>query len=99
MTTRQLFLQHNAQTSDAPLQIEIVKAEGMYMYDVFGKKYLDAIGGISVANIGHGNTKVIEAIQHQSKAFMHVMVYGELIQQPQTEYAHLLSQYFTYKFK
>jgi acetylornithine/N-succinyldiaminopimelate aminotransferase len=93
MTTRQLFLQHNAQTSDAPLQIEIVKAEGMYMYDVFGKKYLDAIGGISVANIGHGNTKVIEAIQHQSKAFMHVMVYGELIQQPQTEYAHLLSQY------
>jgi acetylornithine/N-succinyldiaminopimelate aminotransferase len=93
MTTRQLFLQHNAQTSDAPLQIEIVKAEGMYMFDAAGKMYLDAIGGISVANIGHGNLNVIDAIYKQSQAYMHIMVYGELIQQPQTQYAHLLTQY------
>ncbi len=93
MTNRQLFLLHNAQTSDAPLCIEITKAEGMYMYDASGKAYLDAIGGISVANIGHSNKNVQDAIVEQVSKYMHVMVYGELIQSPQTQYATLLTEH------
>ncbi len=53
MNNRQLFLQHVAQTSDAPMALEIVKAKGMHMWDADGKRYLDLIAGISVCNIGH----------------------------------------------
>ena len=90
---RQLFLQHLAQTSPSPIGIEMVKAEGIYLFDVDGKKYFDAISGYSVANIGHGNYKVIEAVKHQAQQYMHLIVYGEFIQQPQVLYAHLLSQH------
>ncbi|HEU4903538.1 MAG TPA: aminotransferase class III-fold pyridoxal phosphate-dependent enzyme, partial [Flavisolibacter sp.] len=62
MNLRQLFLQHVAQTSLAPLAIEIVKAEGCELTDTAGKKYIDLIGGISVANVGHRHPKVVEAI-------------------------------------
>ena len=53
MNQREIFLKHVAQTSPAPLALEIVKAEGIYLEDVNGKKYIDIIGGISVANTGH----------------------------------------------
>ena len=91
MTNRQLFLQHLAQTSTAPLALEIVKAEGCQLWDINGKKYIDLIGGISVANIGHRHPKVIDAINKQLEAYMHIMVYGELIQSPQVQYARLLA--------
>ena len=91
MTNRQLFLQHLAQTSNAPLALEIVKAEGCELWDVNGKKYIDLIGGISVANIGHRHPKVIKAIHQQLEAYMHIMVYGELVQSPQVQYAKLLT--------
>jgi acetylornithine/N-succinyldiaminopimelate aminotransferase len=90
MTTRQLFLQHVGQTSDAPLCFEIEKADGAWLYDVQGKKYLDAIGGISVANIGHSNEAVINACKHQLTKYLHTMVYGEMVQAPQVQYATLL---------
>ncbi len=93
MNNRQLFLQHLAQTSDAPLALEIAKAENCEMWDVNGKKYIDLIGGISVANIGHRHPKVIKAIHNQLEAYMHIMVYGELIQSPQVEYAKLLTDH------
>ncbi|MFY8128009.1 MAG: aspartate aminotransferase family protein [Chitinophagaceae bacterium] len=92
MNNRQLFLQHVAQTSDAPIALEICKAEGIYLYDSSGKKYIDGISGFSVNNIGHGNPLVIKAIQEQSTAYMHTIVYGEFIQQPQVQFAHLLTQ-------
>ncbi|MBD0276621.1 MAG: aspartate aminotransferase family protein [Flavisolibacter sp.] len=92
MHTRQLFLQHLAQTSTAPLALEIVKAEGCTMWDTDGKMYLDLIGGISVANVGHRHPKVIEAIQQQLNQYLHVMVYGEVVQGPQVLYAQLLTQ-------
>ncbi len=92
MNTRQLFQQHVAQTSDAPVGLHIVKAEGNYLYDTGGKKYLDLIGGISVCNIGHRHPKVVEAIKNQTDEYLHVMVYGELMQSPQVAFAHLLSQ-------
>ncbi len=93
MTHRQLFLQHNAQTSAAPLAIEITKAEGCKLWDVEGKEYIDLIGGISVCNVGHRHPKVVEAIQEQLNKYLHVMVYGEVVQSPQVQYAQLLSDH------
>ena len=53
MNQRQIFLQHVAQTSPAPLALEIVKAKGITLTDKSGKEYIDLIGGFSVANTGH----------------------------------------------
>jgi acetylornithine/succinyldiaminopimelate/putrescine aminotransferase len=88
---RELFLKHIAQTSPSPLAFEIKKAEGCLLYDTNGKEYIDLIGGISVANIGHRHPKVIEAIKKQLDAYTHVMVYGEFIESPQVQYAKLLT--------
>jgi acetylornithine/succinyldiaminopimelate/putrescine aminotransferase len=92
MNNRQLFLQHVAQTSAAPIGIEMVKAEGIYLFDADGKKYFDAISGFSVANIGHSHPKVVDAVQQQAAQFMHLIVYGEFIEQPQVAYAQLLTE-------
>ncbi len=91
MTNRQLFLNHIAQTSDSPMGVEIVKAEGCKMWDANGREYIDLIGGISVCNVGHRNPKVIEAIKEQLEKYLHVMVNGELVLSPQTSYAKLLT--------
>ncbi|HMP94865.1 MAG TPA: aminotransferase class III-fold pyridoxal phosphate-dependent enzyme, partial [Phnomibacter sp.] len=90
MTNRQLFLQHIAQTSPAPMGLEPARAEGVYVWDVQGKQYIDFISGFSVMNIGHGNAAVRQAIHAQVDAYMHLMVYGELIEQPQVAYAQWL---------
>jgi acetylornithine/succinyldiaminopimelate/putrescine aminotransferase len=87
MNNRELFLKYVAQTSDAPLMLEIEKAEGMYMYTPAGKKIMDLISGISVSNVGHRHPKVVEAIKNQADKYLHLMVYGEFIQSPQTELA------------
>ncbi len=91
MNTRQLFQQHIAQTSPAPIGLNIVSAEGNYLYDEEGKSYLDLIGGISVCNTGHRHPKVTEAIKTQADKYLHIMVYGEVIQSPQVQYAKLLT--------
>jgi acetylornithine/N-succinyldiaminopimelate aminotransferase len=91
MNQRELFYKHLAQTSPSPIALEIVRAEGQYLYDVSGKKYLDAIGGISVCNTGHRHPDVVKAIRDQADRYLHILVYGELIQSPQVEYAHLLA--------
>jgi acetylornithine/succinyldiaminopimelate/putrescine aminotransferase len=87
ISSRQLFLIHLAQTSDAPLALEIEKAEHIYLQDVNGKKYIDLISGIAVSNVGHRHPKVVEAIKKQVDQFMHLMVYGEYIQSPQVKLA------------
>lgn len=92
MNQRELFLKHVAQTSPSPLAFEIAKAEGCLLYDINGKEYIDLIGGISVANIGHRHPGVIDAIKKQLDAYMHVMVYGEFIESPQVQYAKLLTE-------
>src|SRR3984885_8121476 len=91
MNQRALFLQHVAQTSAAPLALEITHAEGCYLFDVDGKQYLDLIGGISVCNIGHRHPAVVAAIKEQVDKYLHVLVYGEFIQSPQVQYAKLLA--------
>lgn len=91
LSNRQLFLQHVAQTSTAPIGIEMVKAEGIHLYDVHGKQYVDLISGFSVANIGHSHPAVIKAVQAQAAEYMHLIVYGEFIEAPQVQYAKLLT--------
>ncbi len=93
MNQRQLFLKHVGQTSAAPLCLNIVKAEGSKMWDADGKEYIDLIGGISVCNIGHRHPKVIEAIKKQVDDYLHIMVYGELVENPQVAYAKMLSDH------
>jgi acetylornithine/succinyldiaminopimelate/putrescine aminotransferase len=91
MNNRQLFFQHLAQTSDKPIGIEVASAEGIYIMDVNGKKWVDMIAGFSVCNIGHSHPDVIHAIQQQVEKYMHVIVYGEFIQAPQVQYAKALT--------
>ncbi|MFD2584000.1 aspartate aminotransferase family protein [Pedobacter vanadiisoli] len=91
LTQRQLFLQHNAQTSPEPLMLEFVKAKGVYIYDAAGKKHLDLIAGIGVSNVGHCHPAVVEAIQKQAETYMHLMVYGEYVQSPQVNFAKALA--------
>jgi putrescine aminotransferase len=91
MNNRQLFLQYQAQTSPFPLQIEIEKALGCTMFAADGKEYIDLISGISVSNVGHCHPKVVKAIKEQVDKYMHLMVYGEIIQAPQTKLAQKIA--------
>ena len=90
--THRQFLQHVAQTSDFPLMVEVTGAEGIYIYDRSGKKYLDLIAGIGVSSLGHRHPAVISAIKNQLDAHLHVMVFGEFIQTPQVALAQALSK-------
>ncbi|MVM36053.1 aminotransferase class III-fold pyridoxal phosphate-dependent enzyme [Spirosoma sp. HMF4905] len=93
VTHRQLFFQHIAQTSDFPLGLEIERAEGIYLFRQGDHKpYMDLISGIGVSNVGHRHPHVLEAIQNQLDKYLHLMVYGEYIQTPQTQLAHALVQ-------
>jgi putrescine aminotransferase len=91
MNNRQLFLQHLAQTTDFPLMIEVEKAEGIYLFGPNGEKYMDLISGIGVSNVGHRHPKVLEAIHAQLDKYLHLMVYGEYVQSPQSQLAKALS--------
>jgi acetylornithine/N-succinyldiaminopimelate aminotransferase len=93
LNQRELFFRHVAQTSAAPLALEIVKADCCTLYGADGNEYIDLIGGISVANVGHRHPRVIEAIQKQLDAYLHIMVYGEFIEAPQVQYAKLLTDH------
>lgn len=71
--------------------LQVKKAEGCYIYDAEDRKYLDFIAGVSANTLGHQPEPVIKAIKKQLDAYMHVMVYGEFIQEPQTELCKLLA--------
>ena len=90
ITHRELFLKNVAQTSDFPLSLEIELAEGVYMHGKDGKQYMDLISGIGVSNVGHRHPKVTEAIHNQVDKYLHLMVYGEYVQTPQTLLAEAL---------
>ncbi|MCU0446379.1 MAG: aspartate aminotransferase family protein [Microscillaceae bacterium] len=92
LSQRQLFLTHVAQTSPAPLLLEIARAEGVYLYSPEGKQYLDLISGIAVSSVGHSHPKVLQAVHNQVDKYMHLLVYGELVQTPQVQLARLLAQ-------
>lgn len=92
VSKRELFYSYIAQTSPAPLELEIEKAEGLYLIDKNGKKYLDLISGISVSNVGHCHPKIVQAVQHQAEQYMHLMVFGEYIQSPQVLLAEAIAK-------
>lgn len=89
---RKQFLRHVAQTSPAPQLIEVARAEGVFFYTPEGKPYYDLVSGVSVNNVGHGNRVVVEAVQRQAADYMHIMVYGEMVERPQVEFARLLAE-------
>lgn len=88
--SRSSFFNYIAQTSDNPMGLEIDYAEGCYIHTTDGKKFVDLISGISVSSLGHRHPAVIEAIRDQIDRHLHVMVYGEFIQRPQSAFAKLL---------
>ncbi len=89
---RKHFLRLVAQTSPSPQLIEVAGAEGGFFYTPEGKPYYALISGVSVNNVGHGNRAVVEAVQRQVADYMHIMVYGEMVERPQVEYARLLAE-------
>lgn len=87
MTERQLFQRHLAPTSTEPMAFPVTRAQGALLYDDADRPFIDLIGGISVCNVGHCHPKVVAAIQQQAASYLHVMVYGEVVQSPQVQYA------------
>lgn len=85
------FLKYQAQTSTQPLAFQVSRAKGSYIYDTSGKAHLDFVAGVSACSLGHCHPKVVGAITAQTARYMHVMVYGEYVQQPAVEYAKLLA--------
>ncbi|CAH0998756.1 [LysW]-aminoadipate semialdehyde transaminase [Neolewinella maritima] len=84
------FLKHVAQTSPAPMALEIAGGEGVYLIDTAGQRYLDLIAGIGVSALGHNHPAVVQAVQQQAGTYMHTLVYGEFVLGPQVELATLL---------
>jgi len=85
------FLKYQAQTTPHPLSMEISHAKGSYIYDTNDKPYLDFVAGVSACPLGHVHPKVVQAIKDQLDKYLHVMVYGEYIQQPAVELCKLLA--------
>lgn len=85
------FKKYQAQTTPYPLGLDIDRAEGSWIYDKSGKKYLDLEAGVSANVIGHSNPRVVKAIKEQVERYMHVMVYGEFIQDAPLEYCRMLT--------
>lgn len=88
---KHLFFNHVAQTSDSPLAIQVTKAQGVKIFDFEGKDYIDLISGVSVSNLGHNHPNIINAVQDQLGKYMHLMVYGEFVEEPQVLLANTLA--------
>jgi adenosylmethionine-8-amino-7-oxononanoate aminotransferase len=70
------FTRHSSfDDHDVPI---IVRGEGAYIYDARGKRYLDALAGLFVSQLGHGRTELAEAAAKQAKelAFMPLWSYA-----------------------
>ncbi len=91
MTERELFFKHMGLPSANPSALHITRAENIYLYDDKDRKIIDLCAGVSVSNIGHQHPAVVEAVKKQADEYMHIHVYGELLQTPQVEYAKLLT--------
>lgn len=87
------FFKYQAQTSPHPLAMEVSHAKGSYIYDINNKPYLDFVAGVSACSLGHNNPKVVSAIKSQLDKYMHVMVYGEYVQEPAVELTKLLAKH------
>ena len=90
-TQRQLFFEYLGLPSSRPLGLEISSAKGIYLYGPDGKDYIDLVSGVAVSNLGHQHPEIIRAVKDQVDRYMHLMVYGEFIQNPQVRYAERLA--------
>src|SRR5207245_11664931 len=88
---RALFLRHLCQTSATPLGIEVARAAGSTVWDASGRAYLDLLAGMGVANVGHTHPEVVAAVRAQAERHLHVMVYGEVVQETQVRLAARLA--------
>jgi 4-aminobutyrate aminotransferase / (S)-3-amino-2-methylpropionate transaminase / 5-aminovalerate transaminase len=52
-----------------PLVVD--RAEGAYIWDIEGRRYLDFVGGIGVLNVGHNHPRVVAAVENQLKKITH----------------------------
>ena len=87
MTKKEEFLSFQGQTNKSPYLIDIDYADGIYIFDKSGKDYMDMIAGVAVNNIGHKHPKIIKALKKQIDRHLHVMVYGEFIQDEQLNFS------------
>ena len=87
---KDFFLNHLAQTNERPFLLQVERAKGIYIYDKSGAVFMDMIAGVAVNNIGHCHPKVISAIKNQLDKHLHVMVYGEFVQEAQNEFGKTL---------
>ncbi len=92
MSLKEDFFSYQAQTTPHPLAMEISHAKGSYIYDTTGKAHLDFVAGVSACTLGHSHPRVVEAIKNQTEKYLHVMVYGEYIQEPAVKFTKLLAQ-------
>jgi acetylornithine/N-succinyldiaminopimelate aminotransferase len=53
------------------LPIAFERGEGVYLWDVNGKRYLDALAGIAVNTLGHNHPKLVPALQDQIAKLIH----------------------------
>ena len=90
-TIRHIFLAHQAQTTSKPIGLEVKKARGCYIIDKDNKKYLDFVAGVSACTLGHSHPKVIRAVRRQMRKYLHVMVYGEFVQDEPVQLVKLLA--------
>ncbi|WP_109098654.1 aspartate aminotransferase family protein [Aquimarina sp. AU58] len=90
---KQDFFKYQAQTTPHPLALEVSHANGSYIYDTNNKKYLDFVAGVSACSLGHKHPRVIRAVKNQLDKYLHVMVYGEYVQQPAVELTKLLASH------
>ncbi len=80
MNSKEAFLHCQGQTNPFPYLLDIDHAEGIFIYDKTGKRFYDMIAGVAVNNIGHNHSSVVSALKKQIDRHLHVMVYGEFIQ-------------------
>lgn len=85
------FLRHVCQTSSAPLALEVVSARGATVRTADGREYVDLLAGIAVNSLGHAHPAVVAAVQQQAARYLHAMVYGEYVLEPQVRLAELLA--------
>ena len=90
-TIRDIFFAHQAQTTAQPIGLEVKKARGSYIIDKKNKKYLDFVAGVSACTLGHSHPKVIRAVRRQMRKYLHVMVYGEFVQEEPAQLVKLLA--------
>ena len=70
--TKQRYATPALMNSYARLPVSFVRGEGCKLWDVRGQEYLDALGGIAVAFLGHCHPRISEAISIQGSKLLHV---------------------------